>query len=155
VFLFLLLGLLLLLAAGGSAVDVVIFVGRSEIFCAGDALGPSYKANTAAAGGIVALVYKIGKCISYSLFRSAIGIILFPIYNIYSKNFQSNVHLWERTSINAIKLVPNVSTWRTSINTNLLENSIMLIAIVRNNILFLASINSDSQILYVVNQTFS
>jgi hypothetical protein len=108
VFLFLFLGPLLLLAADGSKVNVVIFVGRSEVFCADDVLGFSYIVNAAVADSIVALVYGIGKRISYNILFSAIRTVLLPIYNIYSKNSQSNVNLWGRRSINIIRLMPNV-----------------------------------------------
>jgi hypothetical protein len=110
VFLFLFLGSLLLLAADGLRIDVVLFIDRSEVFYAGDILRSFCIINTAAVDGMVTLLYKIEKRIIYNLFRSTIRTVLLPIYNIYSIDFQSNVGLWGRRFINIIKLVSNIDT---------------------------------------------
>ena len=107
-FLFLFLGPLLLLAVGGSGVDVVVFVDCSEASCVCGALGPSCTVN--AADGIVAFVCGVGKRIGHSLFRSATRTVLLPMCSMHSMDSQSNVGLWGRRSMSAMRLVPNVGT---------------------------------------------
>jgi hypothetical protein len=51
--------------------------------------------------------------------------------------------------------MPNMNTWRISVNTNLFENSTVSIIIAESDILPSVSINSGSQISYVDNQILS
>jgi hypothetical protein len=147
-FLFLFLIPLLLLVTDNLEMNVIVFVDRSEAFCANNALGFFYIIN--AVDG-VAILYGIGKRINYSFLCSAIRTVRFPIYNIYFIDSQSNMGLWERKFMNIIKLILNMNTSRTSVNTSLVRNSIIFIVIAENNILLSVSIILISQISYVVN----
>jgi hypothetical protein len=152
-FLFLFLVPLLLLAAGDSGVGIVEPVGRSEASCAGDALGSSCIVN--AIGGVAAFLYGVGKRIGYSLLCSAIRTMRFPICSIHFIDSQSNMGLWGRRSMNAMRLVLNVGIWRIPVSTSSLGSSTVSIVIAGSDILPPASMISGSQISYVVNQAFS
>jgi hypothetical protein len=80
-----------------------VFVDRSEIFYANNALGFFYIINTV--GGVAVFLYEIGKYINYNFLYLVIRTVWFPIYSIYFINFQSNMGLWERRFINIIRLM--------------------------------------------------
>jgi CBS-domain-containing membrane protein len=57
--------------------------------------------------------------------------------------------------MSAMRLVPNVGTWRTPVSISPLGSSTVPIAIAGSDILPPASMISGSQVSYVVNQALS